>query len=56
MTDQRRPLPADSLDCRQNAEQLLAQNEGGDDPVAACAWALLAVASELATIRRTVKK
>ncbi|MFD7429053.1 hypothetical protein ACFV6Z_18700 [Streptomyces sp. NPDC059818] len=52
MSEARRPLPADPLECRQNAEQLLAQNEG-DDPVAACAWALLAVAAELATIRRS---
>lgn len=55
MTEERRPRPADSLDCRQNAEELLAQNEGGDDPVAACAWALLAVAAELATIRRSMR-
>lgn len=52
MSDERRPLPADQLVCRQNAEALLAQNEGGDDPVAACAWALLAIAGQLAAIQR----
>ncbi|MFE9300828.1 hypothetical protein [Streptomyces sp. NPDC006856] len=52
----RPPLPTDPLECRQNAERLLANNEGGDDPAAALAWALLAVASELATIRRTLAK
>jgi hypothetical protein len=56
MTDERRPLPADPMECRQNAEELLAHNDGGDDPVAACAWALLAIAAELATIRRSVKR
>ncbi|MFD3657031.1 hypothetical protein [Streptomyces sp. NPDC058620] len=51
----RAALPADSLECRQNAEQLLAQN-GGNDPAAASAWALLAVAAELAAIRRDLRK
>lgn len=52
MTADHGPLPADTLVCRQKAEELLAHNKGGDDPVAACAWALLAVAGELAAIRR----
>ncbi|MFJ2707851.1 hypothetical protein ACIO3R_32325 [Streptomyces sp. NPDC087428] len=49
---ERRPLPADALECRQNAEQALTEPA----PLSACAWALLAIAAELGEIRRSVKK
>lgn len=49
---ERRPLPADSLDCRRNAEQALAS----EAPLSACAWALLAIAGDVAAIRRTLSK
>ncbi|MFJ3597901.1 hypothetical protein ACIPRU_15460 [Streptomyces sp. NPDC090126] len=49
---ERPPLPADSLDCRRNAESAL----DGQDPLSACAWALLAIAGDVAAIRRTVRK
>lgn len=48
----RRPLPLDALECRQSAEDAL---NGEQAPLTACAWALLAVAAELATIRRSLK-
>lgn len=47
--EQRRPTPADSLECRQNAEDALRDQA----PLSACAWALLAIAAEAAVIRRT---
>ncbi|WP_318196907.1 hypothetical protein [Streptomyces sp. MCL20-2] len=49
---QHRPLPADSLDCRRNAEAALADQA----PLSACAWALLAIAGDVAAIRRTLSK
>ncbi|MFF8793338.1 hypothetical protein [Streptomyces globisporus] len=49
---ERRPLPAASLDCRQNAEAALANQA----PLSACAWALLAIAGDVAAIRRTLSK
>ncbi|MFD8471886.1 hypothetical protein ACFV2E_07480 [Streptomyces globisporus] len=49
---ERRPLPADSLDCRRNAEAALS----GQAPLSACAWALLAIAGDVAAIRRTLSK
>lgn len=50
--EQRRPTPADALECRQNAEQALTEPA----PLTACAWALLAMAAELAAIRRAQRK
>lgn len=52
MSEERRPLPPESLECRQNAEQALTEPA----PLTACAWALLAVAAELAAIRRSLGK
>lgn len=52
MSEERRPLPPDALECRQNAEQALTEPA----PLSACAWALLAVAAELAVIRRSLGK
>lgn len=49
------PLPKDPLECRQEAERLLGQGTPSDTTGrqrTALVWALLAVAGELATIRR----
>jgi hypothetical protein len=46
-----KPL-ADSNECRRAAEEALGNNQ---DPVTACAWALLAIAGDLAAIRRARK-
>jgi hypothetical protein len=51
-TPDRRPLPTDTLECRQNAEGALADQA----PLSACAWALLAIAGDVAAIRRILKK
>ncbi|WP_327268810.1 hypothetical protein OG233_14130 [Streptomyces sp. NBC_01218] len=44
----RTPLPTDSLECRQTAEAALAAG----DPATGAAWAVLAVAAELAAARK----
>lgn len=56
---QRPPLPAEPLECRQHAEASLgpwAVSDPDRGPLHAIAWALLAIAGELATIRRTMAK
>ncbi|WP_168712366.1 hypothetical protein [Streptomyces sp. A1277] len=50
--DERRPTPADSLECRQNAEDALRDQA----PLSACAWALLALAAEAAAVRRSSRR
>lgn len=45
------PAPAAPLECRQNAERSLPGNTAG-----ACVWALLAIAGELAEIRRELRR
>ncbi|RAJ64735.1 hypothetical protein K388_01930 [Streptomyces sp. KhCrAH-43] len=50
--EQRRPTPADSLECRQNAEDALRDQA----PLSACAWALLAIAAEAVAIRRAGRR
>lgn len=56
----RPPLPADPLECRQHAQRSLGEwavNADADPdhgPLHAIAWALLAVAGELAAIRRAM--
>ncbi|MCY0919606.1 MULTISPECIES: hypothetical protein [unclassified Streptomyces] len=47
------PLPQEPHECRARAEEHLAEPA---DPAAATAWALLAVAGELAAIRRALHK
>lgn len=54
--ERRPPLPTEPLECRQHAEALLQENDGGGGPAAAIAWTLLAIAGELATIRRQLTK
>lgn len=57
----RPPLPAEPLECRQHAEAALgewavrADAEPDRGPLHAIAWALLAIAGELATIRRATR-
>jgi hypothetical protein len=51
---ERRPLPAEPLECRQNAEQLLRDRDAL--PSEATSWALLAIAGELAEIRRALRR
>lgn len=46
-----RRAPTDPLECRQNAERSLPGNQAG-----ASVWALLAIAGELAEIRRELRK
>ncbi|HEX6682433.1 MAG TPA: hypothetical protein VF062_06535 [Candidatus Limnocylindrales bacterium] len=48
-------LPEGALECRQRAELLLT-SEHPEAPARATAWALLAVAAELAEIRRELKR
>ncbi|WUI00207.1 hypothetical protein OHR68_43195 [Spirillospora sp. NBC_00431] len=48
----RRPLPVEPLECRQHAEELLAEER----PWSSAIWALLAIAGELAAIRRQLEK
>lgn len=53
------PLPRDPLECRQNAERSLGERVVRDKengPLHATAWALLAVAGELAEIRRELRR
>lgn len=45
-------LPTETLECRQIAERALNDR----DPMEAIAWALLAIAGELAEIRRELRK
>lgn len=52
VTEQRRPLPADALECRQNAQDAVRDQA----PLSACAWALLAIAAEVADIRRAGRR
>lgn len=52
MDPARVPLPQEPLECRQHAEALLQENDGGGGPAAAIAWALLAIGGQLADIRR----
>jgi hypothetical protein len=55
--DPRRPLPAEPLECRQNAERALGEwvvRDAERGPRHAIAWGLLAVAGELAEIRRAL--
>jgi hypothetical protein len=56
--EERRPLPPEPLECRQNADALLARSSGTFEalPIKAVAWALLAIAGELAVIRREMRK
>ncbi|MET9050142.1 hypothetical protein ABZW50_03185 [Streptomyces bacillaris] len=51
MTERPAPL-ADSAECRRLAEEALREAQ---DPAAACAWALLAIAGDLAALRRAGK-
>ncbi|WP_299542028.1 hypothetical protein [uncultured Streptomyces sp.] len=48
----RRPLPDDSLECRQTAQAALTAG----DTATGTAWAILAVAAELAQARRDRRK
>ncbi|MER6603914.1 hypothetical protein [Streptomyces parvus] len=53
MSSPERPKPlADSNECRRAAEEAL---RNGQDPLTACVWALLAIAGDLAAIRRAGK-
>ena len=54
--EERQPLPPEPLECRQNAERLLARSSVEALPIKAVAWALLAIAGELAVIRREMRK
>lgn len=57
MTDDppaRAPLPPDPLECRQKAAAVL--TVGLASPAEASAWALLAIAGDLAVIRRIMEK
>jgi hypothetical protein len=59
VTAPRRPyVGAEAHECKQQAEQLLADDEGRADVRAgrAIAWALLAVAAELHIIRKEIRK
>lgn len=51
----RRPLPPEPLECRQKAAALLLEDAFAS-PAVATAWALLAVAGELAEIRRELRR
>lgn len=53
--EQRPPLPPDPLECRQKAAALLLEDKFAS-PSVATAWALLAVAGELAEIRRELRR
>jgi hypothetical protein len=53
--DPRPPLPVDPLECRHKAEQLLAERDASPAEKAT-GWALLAIAGELAAIRRQLGK
>lgn len=58
--ERRPPLPTDPLECRQRADALLTADHSSLDAAtaaaaAATAWAQLAVAGELAVIRRALK-
>ncbi|MGW4030748.1 hypothetical protein ACWEFL_15750 [Streptomyces sp. NPDC004838] len=57
-TPERRPLPAESAECRQNAEQLLPESPAALTARvgAAAVWALLAIAGELREIRGLLRK
>jgi hypothetical protein len=51
------PLPQEPLACRQNAEQnLFHQKPVPENAAFATAWALLAIAGELAEIRRELRR
>lgn len=52
----RAPLPAEPLECRQRAEELLGLGDVDVDVPRAIAFALLAIAGELHTIRRQLGK
>lgn len=55
--EDRRPLPPEPLECRQNAEAILRDRaDRVSGPDTAAAWALLAIAGELAVIRREMCK
>jgi hypothetical protein len=53
-TPARAPLPPDSLECRQKAAALLTADIAS--PAEATAWVLLAIAGDLAAIRRDLGK
>jgi hypothetical protein len=55
MTAPRPPLPVDALEARQHAETN-ARTADSDAPARAVAWALLAIAGELAEIRRELQR
>jgi hypothetical protein len=48
------PLPPDALECRRAAAQELARPDG--NPARAHAWALLAIAAEMAAQRRDERR
>lgn len=57
MTDEERePPPADPLECRRRAGEFLGLGELDVDVPRAIAFALLAIAGELAVIRRDIKR
>ena len=52
--EQRAPLPPEPLECRQKAAALLEDKYAS--PAEVTAWALLAIAGELAAIRRELRR
>ena len=57
--EERQPLPPEPLECRQNAQRSLGEwvvRDKENGPLHAIAWALLAIAGELAVIRREMRK
>ncbi|MFJ4907722.1 hypothetical protein ACIQCR_24595 [Streptomyces sp. NPDC093249] len=57
--EQREPLPQEPLICRRNAERSLGEwavRDAKAGPLHATAWALLAVAGELAEIQRELRR